>query len=577
MSIPQNRRCLIHGEYVKIDNDKDAYVGFIKDTETNEQGMMIVDNPEVQVYVTEPSKRNYHAKREYAYKKDCICYKTRYNRIGNCLWKAINDPFGSSRDSWKSPPGFVNPRKMMSNPYVYLADIDIGVRIKYALKKCNGGKMPTFYNVGSLDIETDVTGNNQVILATYIDGSGETYVGILKDFFKNHTIDEVEKMWKKVEQRYVAALNEDAVECYKQFPIKTNYFICETEVDLIKYIMGKIHSHRPDFCVIWNMGYDIPYLMDRLIFRGIKPTDVFCSKDVPEKYRITKYTKDSGKPGDHLTDRWDWFHCTDYTRYIDAMALYGRLRKAKGREPSYKLNEIGAKEIGAGKLEFGNDKGHYEMQMHEQVAYTVYNIVDTAILHVMNLKNRDIYNMIQLIGISNLEDFAKQTIQLKNTFYEYLDPYDKVPASVGESMESPWDQYITNKGGAVLDPSNTFGTGIAILKESDIVSMVHKFVCDIDVSSMYPSLLQMLNCSRETKLFYVLAIDNSDRVGSIEVEKVVDLLDNNVRGFDVESFFVRAIYTKENAAFVGRDYFNLPSYTEMYAIIKNKLQGSAIL
>ena len=46
LMIDKNRRALIHGEYVKLDGDKDAYVGFIKDTQTNEQGLMIVDNPD---------------------------------------------------------------------------------------------------------------------------------------------------------------------------------------------------------------------------------------------------------------------------------------------------------------------------------------------------------------------------------------------------------------------------------------------------------------------------------------------------------------------------------------------------
>ena len=589
--IPKDRRCLIHGEYVRIDNDNDAYVGFIKDCETNEQEMVIFDNPEVQVYVTEPSKRIYHAKREYANKKDCICYKTRYNRIAQTLQRAIDDPFGTSRMSWRQQ-GFVNLRKILSNPYVYGADIDIGVRIKHAFKKQNGGRMPTYYNVGSLDIETDVTGNNQIILITYIDGSGKTYVGILKEFFQNNTIDAVDKMWHKVEEKFVASLKSNAAALYQKNRIDPTYMIFDEEISLIKWIFDRIHDHRPDFCVIWNMGYDIPYLLERIVFRGEQPTDVFCSKDVPQKYRVTKYVKDNGKPGDHITDRWDWFHCTDYTRYIDAMALYGRLRKAKGREPSYKLDDIGTKEIGAGKLEFGSNKGHYEMQTREQVAYTVYNIVDVAILHVMNLKNRDIYNMIQLIGVSNLEDFAKQTIQLKNTFYEYLDPQDKIPASIGESMESPWDIYINNKGGAVLDPSNTMNTGVPILKESDAVSNVHKFVCDIDVSSMYPNLLRTLNCARETKEFYVIQIDNSERVGPIDVNQVMPSIfypeemasvheglvpERKFDTFDVEKFFLHSLYTRENASLCGSEYFNLPTYEEMDRLVKEKLNPSSAI
>lgn len=576
--IPMNRGYLMHGEYVKIDESHDCYVGIVKDIQDNHSEIMYFENPMVNVYVTEPSKRNYSHKREFAHKRDLMCFKTRYNKMGQTIMNALENPMGTKRPYY----GFINLRKVMSSPYVYGADIDLGVRIKAAYKKANQGNSPVVFNVGSLDIETDVSGNNQILLITYMNGDGQTYVGILKEFLKNHTTDEVEKMWSaKIEPKFHASLNEKSKKVYeKNPPITLHMEVFERESALIKWVFDRIHECKPDFCVIWNMGYDIPYIIDRLAFRGINPKDIFCHPDIPSKYRICEYKNDTKKV-DHIVDRWDWFKLTDYTRYIDAMALYGRLRKAKAREPSYRLDAIGGKEIGTGKLEFGDGEGHLEMQSKHPVEYTVYNIVDVAILHVMNLKNSDVKNLLMLTDISNLADFNKQSVMLKNSFYEYLEEKDCVPGSMGEPLGDSWDKWITNKGGAVLDTTRTFDSGIPILKESDIVSMVHKVVCDIDVSSDYPHQVIMQNNSRETLLAGILSIDNSGRIGPVESDDVKlegeaaeGIL--NYQTFEVESFLADAIFTDANAVNVGHTFFGLPNYAEMSKIVEERLKSSIL-
>jgi hypothetical protein len=91
--------------------------------------------------------------------------------------------------------------------------------------------------------------------------------------------------------------------------------------------------------------------------------------------------------------------------------------------------------------------------------------------------------MMILLNDSLLDDYSKQSVQLKDTFFCFLDELKYVPCSVGEPLGLPWDKYMTNKGGQVLDPENTRGTGVSILVDSDIITYVHKLVCDIDVNS----------------------------------------------------------------------------------------------
>lgn len=476
---------LIHGEYVRSiggDKDHDAYVAFFKNLATDETTFSVIDRPMCKIWVTKPEFRNYTWKREWSPKEELDEYSCRYLYRGETIWNALNTTPGQR---WR-PMGYVNLREQMSSPYVYGADIEYGARIKAHYLKLNGGRTPTEFRTGFLDIETDVNGTEQIILITFINGDGNTYLGALQDFYGNHSLDEIQKMWDtKVEHDFYNALNKKTQEVYNKVPkLKLHLNIFEKEIDLIKWIFDCIHECRPDFVTIWNMDYDIPYILKRIAYRQADPCDILCSPDIPKEYRICNYHVDKGKEGDHITDHWSWLHLTDYTRYVDSMCMYGRLRKAKTKEASYTLNAIGSKEIGAGKLEFGEGEDHHTMQRDHKVEYSVYNIVDVAILRYMEHKNADVRSMAQLIGYSMLEDFSRQSIQLKNMFYNHLEPQQAVPGSVGQQLNSPWDKYISNTGGQVLSPDRTMGTGVPILIESLIISYLHKLVCDIDVSSI---------------------------------------------------------------------------------------------
>ena len=74
--------------------------------------------------------------------------------------------------------------------------------------------------------------------------------------------------------------------------------------------------------------------------------------DVPKQYRYASYKEDISKT-DHFTDKWHWMSITGYSQFLDSMCLYARLRKVSGREVSYKLDDIANKELGQGKLHFG--------------------------------------------------------------------------------------------------------------------------------------------------------------------------------------------------------------------------------
>jgi hypothetical protein len=498
---------LLHGEMVsagsKQDGDyRETYVGILKSVVDGHKEVLVVQDPEVPIYIAKPQFRTNTIKKECEYKKNCDVYRTKTSKISETIFKAINGRIFY---------GYLHPKKMLSDPYVYGADIEYSARLKYAISKANKGARPTSYNIGHLDIETDVTGSEQIILITFMNGDGNTYVGVLKEFFAKGTVltpsdtkedverkyaetiakrrSQVDKLWNKTEREFRSKLTDEAQKIYdKSNPIQVHLKVCDTETELITWIFDRIHECVPDFITIWNIAYDIPYILNRLKFRGIDPVTVFCHKDIPKHLRRCEFHLDKGKKDSHITDLWSWLHCTDYTCWIDAMCLYGRLRKAKGRDSSYKLNDIGAKEVGAGKLEFGEGEGHYDMQMKHQVEYTVYNIIDVLILRVMELKTKDIFNLVMLSGDSMLDEFNHEAIKLKNSFFVYLDEKGMIPGTVGETLDQPFDVWLHNRGGAVLDPERSFANiSVASLEETDDVGRVCRFVCDEDVTSILAS------------------------------------------------------------------------------------------
>lgn len=551
---------MLHSCYFQQNTSEDAVFGCMKHVETGEKELFCIKNPKIKVWVTKPALRNHSRKKEYADLREVDEVQTRYNEIATHIGPMVG--------IYARNNNFYNTKKVLASPYVYGADVDICVRVRIAFNTVTPKKIP-YLNVGNFDIETSVLGDNRIIVISFIDGSGKAYCGCLKDFLKsNESVEDIKSRYeKKVRQNFEQAISPKVKSMLEKHPITVEWKILDEELDLIKWIFEKIHFHKPDYITIWNMGFDIPKLLERLQFLEVDPAEIMCHPDVPKKYRKVEYAPSRMKQNDHIVDRWDWFYLTGYTQFIDAMCLYGRLRKAKGRDISYRLDYIGAKEIGAGKLDFGQNKTHYEMQVNDGVGYTVYNLVDSEILNLMNLKTKDLDQFVNLLGLSNPEDFNKQSVMLKNYYFDWLQPKGKVPPSVGESLEIPSDRYIVNRGGLVINVNNTFGTGVAIIKENKQLTRVMKFVFDIDAKSLYPSITEATNCSKETKVTTVLHIDNSGRIGKVNVDDV-EMPDTLF--FNVEDFFNHAIFAFENSVMLGNRYFELPSYQEMTNIFKHK-------
>jgi len=560
-----------------------------KNTRTGENRLNIVTNPEYKFWITKPPLRNHNVKKEYELFESLDCYQTTSNNLAASLAKALNPHGVTSRLSKKLSV-------LQDNQYVYGADIDPEVLIKLRYKHAHD-KYPTDYKCGALDIETSVVGGKEINVMTFVDGAHNVYCAVLKKFCtippdelkhkiaeatatalgtavkqvgleyatimrdsekllcatpknsrpgdaKYATEDEIGAVVLDKIQEFNTKLDEKYQQSFKNKPINIWLEVFENELDLITWNFNKLHDSKTEFVGIWNMGFDIPTIMDRIKGLGGSCKDIMCHPEVPKKLHKAVWNPDKRKKIAHFTERWDWTHLTGYTQFIDSMCLYSRMRHAKGKDISYTLDYIATKEIGLGKLKVGSSN-HYTMQTKHFLEYIAYNIVDCLLLVLMEEKNNDISSLLRLADISPLRDYHKQTTMIKNTFYEYCLLRNRVPGTVGYSMKMDYDNQIESTGGNVLSATLARDTGISVLTEYEGTTQLHRGVCDVDVKAQYPSVDITFGTFKETKISTCLKIE--DRPGKANIEE----------------FFGNVTSPIENSVRLGERYFNLPGYNKM--------------
>lgn len=465
----------VHGQYVER-MQEGMLIANVVNCDTGQSETRMINNPRRPFWVTRLDRRNHSEKLECAPERDLNLHVVPEPQRISALAKALGT------DTNYKPP---NERFLLSSPYVYGADIDVQAVYKKTLADSCDKTTPEF-SAGHFDIEVDVNGNGEVILITYVDStSRKVYTAIHEKWLNQKpewNEEAIHKLYKSTAREFSDKLLPEVKKVFLEKSYELTTFVSSDEVEMIKWIMKAIHYHRPLFIGIWNIGYDIPVLFDRLEKFSVDPKTVFCHPDIPERWRECSFKFDKNPKAQKITDYWHWFRITGPTQFYDSMCLYSRVRAAKPNEVSYKLDYISGKTIGTGKLDFGQ-ADHSIMQKERFVEYAVYNIFDTIVLDLMERKERDLQSWVGLVGPGLIENFPNQTVMLKYLFYDYCRKNKMVPGSVGKKMTREGDDKIKNIGGGVLSPALVKNSGVPVLKDSDRLTMFHRSVFDLDVTS----------------------------------------------------------------------------------------------
>ena len=525
--------------------------------------LKVYPNPMRPFWITKPAYRNHSYKKEF----EELSKLEEYRCKDSDLERALASALGVYESRYLSLP------RLCSSPYVYGADISTEVLIKqHYLHRQIPGKIPPFTK-GGFDIESEVRGEKRINIITFI-SEHEIYTCALREYcrvFLGKDQNGEDQFRPTTEDEIIGVIWDTLGEYLTKYNFHTHFKICDTELDLITWIFQCIHKEKTDFIGVWNLGFDIPHILDRLHKMKLKDEEIeaiLCHPEVPKAYRCVDWHEDK-MDVQHFTDKWHWFTCAGYSQFLDSMCLYARLRKVYGRDSSYSLDDISTKELGQGKLHFGAITNHWYQQRYNFLKYIAYNVNDVLIMQLMEWQNDDMGTLYSLSGNSLISQFSRQTVMLRNDAFEYAIHRGHVPASAGSKMFTEYDDELSMTGGTVLPPNKAERTGTkAVAEMPDTETLVSVFTNDLDVSSFYPSVTEEFNISKESALATVISINGYpqrfvEHMMSCIVQPEVSAVDLCTTYYNLPSFFeIEDIFDAEQMRKKNNTHVTTPSNTQ---------------
>jgi DNA polymerase elongation subunit (family B) len=281
-----------------------------------------------------------------------------------------------------------------------------------------------------------------------------------------------------------------------------------TEQELLLNFIEVFRDIDPDILVGYNSDYfDIPYLYYRICNVLGKDTADYLSPlngMIDEPIKSKKYSK--------------FFYGMDQSVKIAGVESldYMRLHKKYSwkDEPSWKLDSIGEKYTGVGKVDYeGNLDQLFETDVHKFIEY---NFRDVEILKLLDEKLQYIAltKNISHKGKHNYEDVYYNSITQDGAISAYLLSQGIVPPNKERNPRKK-EGYA---GGYLFCPK----------------AGLYKYMFDEDLTSLYPSIIMSLNIGKETFMGRIIDVDDrNNRLGLNDLKEKdpdTELLFENAKG-----------------------------------------------
>lgn len=410
-------------------------------------------------------------------------------------------------------------RDVVDSPYLYGIDINIKALIKkkYVEKypKCS-----TPNSVAALDIENDVVTEEITIISLVM--YDKIYTVITQPFLDKRSIRNPKEQLDYLFNKYVPDSD-----------IKNNAVrevdVVENEMEAIKAILKKSHEWKPDFIAIWNITYDINFILKVCKKYGVDPKDIFSDPNIPKNLRYFKFVEgmkqkltESGKYTPiNVEEQWHYIETPSYSYWIDAMSAHRYIRVGgKTVSGGYSLDNILEQELGNEfkKLKFEENikyKGvewHKYMSDNKPLEYVIYNIWDCAAMITLDRKTKDLSHVLPLLAdISPYDIFNSGPKKIVNSMHFFYLERGRVlgtkPSRVNDDKILGLDNWIV-----LLPYQNISDLGMKVLEEyPDLRTNIRAYAFDADIVSSYPSCTIACNVSRETTLRELRNIDGIDK------------------------------------------------------------------
>lgn len=373
--------------------------------------------------------------------------------------------------------------------YAYIADEDgdyhtiFGQPVK-KISKWNDSMVDSLY-------ESDISPEMRTLIDLYYDAADDDYpenriVTFDIEVETDNTFPDIEKADNKItsisaydhttKKYYAYILDPDQKISDKDFIDKSGKRIILTstlnENELLEHFISLLEQIRPTILTGWNIEFfDIPYLIRRMN-RVVGPHNTQRLSPIG-LIRYSEFKKRFIIAGVSL---------------LDYLALYKKFTFSE--EASYRLDAIAIKELGRGKTEFtGTLQNLYETDLEKFIEY---NINDVELIVELDNKKK----FLELaIGISH-----KGRIPYEDIFYSsrYLE------GAILSDLKRK-KQVAPNKPPRNKSEKTFVGAFVKIPTPG-----FYEWVFDLDLTSLYPSIIMSLNISPETKIGKILDWNEND-------------------------------------------------------------------
>lgn len=339
-----------------------------------------------------------------------------------------------------------------------------------------------------------------------------------------------------------------------KFQYQMMFYDEDDEINLIGDCFKIINTFKPDFVLAWNMGFDIPYLIERIKVLGYDPADVICHPDFENK--VCSYFKDDidRKTGKFKKEeeRGDEAIISSYSVYLDQMIQFASRRKGQSVFDRFSLDYIGEVVTGVNKLDYHHITNNIsKLPYANYKIFVFYNIIDTIVQKCIESKTGDIDYIFNkcLINNTRYSKGHRQTVYLTNRGCKEFDLEGYIMGNnVNKTNSKPDDKF---PGAFVADPIKI--NDYSKKRIGDMSVNLFDNLDDYDYSSLYPSIMREFNMSQSTQ------------IGRIDIKDKIYMNENpfNSKYYIRGGAFIEDFHSKNYLEF-GHRWLNLSGYSDLY-------------
>ena len=550
---------MVYSKPSKLTDWHDHLTVVYRDMITDRKEILTIEDPEVNLFVVKPEFRNFRKPRHFMTMDRLDKVTVKYK---NVLYEIAKIAGPDYVEYYKTHTTARDRKQLLKYPYVLGGDIDI---ITYYMTLWNeqcGNDERKNLTKGYLDIEVDQIdydgaiarhGECEVNAITLVDDKANTVYTFLLYNGKNPLI----KDFKDNINEFKSKLHQMFDESYGVLDYKL--FMFEDEVVMLTQFFKLVHTLNLDIILIWNMAFDIPYLMDRMRELGMDPREHMCSKQFPT--RTLYYYEDTRVF--EFANKKDYMQISDSTYYIDELIIYAALRKSKGAVKKVNLGAVAQTLLKDGKLDYSDVGNIRTLPYEDYERFTAYNIKDCLLQMGIERKVHDLDNLYLISTGNNIayKDALKQTVTFRGLMYSYMKKngivlghnvnfdqggakYDEYGDPIMDEDDDDEDSFVGAING---DPKLNKANGLLIYGKPS--KYLYGLVIDFDFSSMYPNSIVAFNIFATT-MIGKLIIDTSVLKNPYDIDTGKEYVEDLIHG---------------DPSFIGQKWHNLSTYEDLSA------------